>query len=68
MQPLVEGRLERVRTNGDEGSKRDDNWWRRIRWKDGAPILSPRTKFLYHGLVEGAECQEKIERGWRFRG
>ena len=68
MRPLVEGRLERARTNGDVGSRGDGNWWRRVRWKDGAPILFPKTKFIYHGLVEGAKCQEKIDRGWNFEG
>ena len=66
MRPLVEGRLERVRTNGVDRRGGDENWWRRVRWKDGTPILFPKTKFLYHGLVEGVKCQEKIERGWNF--
>ena len=52
---MVEGRIEKMRTNGNMGIREDDNWWRRVRWKDGSPILFPRTKFLYIGIVEGGE-------------
>lgn len=68
MRSLVEGRLDRVRNRGVEGRGGDGNWWKRVRWKDGSPVLLPKTKFIYNGLVEGEKCLEKIARGWNFAG
>ena len=68
MKPLVEERIEKFKRACGTGIREDGNWWRRVRWKDGAPSLSPRTKFLYRELVEGERCQQKIARGWNFEG
>ena len=68
MKPLVEEIIEKLKRACGMGIREDGNWWRRVRWKDGAPSLSPSTKFLYRELVEGERCQQKIARGWNFEG
>ena len=66
MKPLVVERVERVKRAGGIGISEEGNWWRKVRWKDGAPSLAPRVKFLYRESVEGERCQQKINRGWNF--
>ena len=66
--PIVEERIEKIKRFGGLGVGEEGNWWKKIRWKDGAPGLFPRTKFLYRELVDGESCQQKIARGWNWGG
>jgi hypothetical protein len=68
MRPLVEDQMDRLRANGGRRWLGDANWWRRVRWKDGSPLLSPITKSLYLSLVVDGQLQEKLDKGWLREG
>jgi hypothetical protein len=68
MKTWVEERLEKLSGLGQNGMRIDHTWWRKVRWKDGSPGVSPKTKFLYSELVKREQGLQKIDRRWNFVG